>query len=87
MWYDQFSAEAEVAAYFTPDEWWRLGHERLLAELRRVYENFIGVLSHRLAWGPAEASARGEPAAQSARSRAWRDLGAARACTGSPPDD
>jgi alpha-amylase len=87
MWYDEFSAEAEVAAYFTPDEWWRLGYERLLVEMKRVYENFIGALSHRLAWEPAEAAARGEAAARSVRSRGWRGPGAARSCTGSPAAD
>jgi alpha-amylase len=49
---EQFSSEAEVAAYFTPAEWWRLGHERLLRELCQVYENFIRALSARLARRP-----------------------------------
>ncbi|NIM50478.1 MAG: glycoside hydrolase [Armatimonadetes bacterium] len=49
QWYEEFSAEAEVSAYFTADEWWHLGHVRLLAEMRRVYQRFIDMLSQRLA--------------------------------------
>jgi alpha-amylase len=55
MWYDEFGSEAEVAAYFTADEWWRLGHERLPLELEKVYENFISAVSHRLAREPVQA--------------------------------
>jgi alpha-amylase len=61
MWYGRFGSEAEVAAYFTADEWWRLGHERLLWELQKVYENFIGAVSQRLAREPVPAEQHGEP--------------------------
>jgi len=62
-WYEEFSSEAEVAAYFTADEWWRLGHERLPRELRQVYENFILAVSARLAKRPAESRLAAEEAA------------------------
>jgi len=66
QWYREFGAEAEVAAYFTPGEWWRLGPDRLLDELRQVYENFIAAASDRLARQhptqvAAEQAARPEP--------------------------
>jgi alpha-amylase len=34
-------SEAEVSAYFTPDEWWDLGPDRILTEQQRVYTNFV----------------------------------------------
>lgn len=49
QWYEHFGAEAEVSAYFTPDEWWRLGHGRLIEEIRLAYESFITAVSKRLA--------------------------------------
>jgi alpha-amylase len=76
QWHEEFSSEAEVAAYFTPDEWWRLGHERLLAELTSVYENFIGAVSHRLGRASAEALRRGEPKVASASEGAGQAPGA-----------
>jgi alpha-amylase len=60
QWYEESNSEAEVSAYFTPDEWWRLGYQRLLGELLRVYENFVGVVSARM----ARRGAAGEPAAR-----------------------
>jgi alpha-amylase len=49
QWYQESSSDAEVSAYFTPDEWWRLGHERLPRELIGVYSNVVNVISERLA--------------------------------------
>ena len=34
-------AQAEVSAYFTPDEWWELGGLGILREQQRVYVNFL----------------------------------------------
>ena len=31
----------EVSAYFTPDEWWGLGGDRILFEQQNVYKNFL----------------------------------------------
>jgi len=74
QWYEEFNSEAEVSAYFTPDEWWRLGHERLLHELLAVYENFIYAVSQRLALRPAaEPSERPAAEARPVRRREPRE--------------
>ncbi len=77
QWYNEFSSEAEVSAYFTPDEWWRLGPDRLLNELLQVYHNFIGAISERLACSPHEPAlpstrARREPAVAPPRKQTKR---------------
>ena len=41
QWAGRFGAEAEVSAYFTPDEWWDLGPDKILVEQQRVYTNFV----------------------------------------------
>ena len=41
QWAGRSDSEAEVSAYFTPDEWWELGPDRILTEQQRVYTNFI----------------------------------------------
>jgi alpha-amylase len=41
QWFNRAGAEAEVSAYFTPDEWWELGALGILREQQRVYINFI----------------------------------------------
>jgi alpha-amylase len=41
QWAGRTGSEAEVSAYFTPDEWWDLGPDRILTEQQRVYTNFI----------------------------------------------
>ena len=44
QWFGRFGSEAEVSAYFTPDEWWELGGHGILREQQRVYLNFIRAL-------------------------------------------
>lgn len=44
QWAGRSGSEAEVSAYFTPDEWWKLGGDRILMEQQNVYKNFIGAL-------------------------------------------
>jgi alpha-amylase len=44
QWFSRWGAEAEVSAYFTPDEWWELGALGILREQQRVYINFIRAL-------------------------------------------
>lgn len=44
QWAGRSGSEAEVSAYFTPDEWWDLGPDRILTEQQRVYNNFIRAL-------------------------------------------
>ncbi len=44
QWFGRSGAEAEVSAYFTPDEWWELGALGILREQQRVYINFIRAL-------------------------------------------
>jgi alpha-amylase len=41
QWAGRWGSEAEVSAYFTPNEWWDLGPDRILSEQQRVYTNFI----------------------------------------------
>jgi alpha-amylase len=41
QWAGRQGSEAEVSAYFTHDEWWDLGPDRILYEHQRVYMNFI----------------------------------------------
>jgi len=41
QWAGRSGSEAEVSAYFTPDEWWDLGPDKILTEQQRVYTNFI----------------------------------------------
>ena len=44
QWFGRTGPEAEVSAYFTPDEWWELGALGILREQQRVYVNFIRAL-------------------------------------------
>jgi alpha-amylase len=44
QWFNKQGPEAEVSAYFTPDEWWELGALGILREQQRVYVNFIRAL-------------------------------------------
>ncbi len=41
QWAGRHGSEAEVSAYFTPDEWWDLGPDMILTEQQRVYTNFV----------------------------------------------
>ncbi len=41
QWAGRSGSEAEVSAYFTPDEWWDLGPDKILTEQQRVYTNFV----------------------------------------------
>ncbi|MCL5735451.1 MAG: glycoside hydrolase [Actinobacteria bacterium] len=41
QWAGRSGSEAEVSAYFTPDEWWSLGPDMILTEQQRVYTNFV----------------------------------------------
>jgi alpha-amylase len=41
QWFHKEGSEAEVSAYFTPDEWWELGPLGILREQQRVYVNFL----------------------------------------------
>lgn len=40
QWVGRHGSEAEVSAYFTPQEWWSLGPERIVWEIQQVYKNF-----------------------------------------------
>lgn len=51
QWYGRCGSEAEVSAYFTPQEWWELGPERIITEIQQVYKNFITALDTRLQTG------------------------------------
>jgi alpha-amylase len=44
QWFSRWGSDAEVSAYFTPDEWWQLGGLGILREQQRVYLNFIRAL-------------------------------------------
>jgi alpha-amylase len=41
QWAGRSGSEAEVSAYFTPDEWWEMGGDRILFEQQNVYKNFL----------------------------------------------
>ena len=41
QWYGRSGAEAEVSAYFTPNEWWDLGANRIIFEQQQVYRNAL----------------------------------------------
>lgn len=41
QWYGQSGSQAEVSAYFTPNEWWGLGPERIISEQQQVYRNAL----------------------------------------------
>jgi alpha-amylase len=41
QWFGRHGPEAEVSAYFTPGEWWRLGGARIVREIQQVYLNFV----------------------------------------------
>ena len=44
QWFGRSGSEAEVSAYFTPREWWRLGPNGIIWEMQQVYKNFINAL-------------------------------------------
>lgn len=44
QWFGRSGSEAEVSAYFTPKEWWRLGPYGIIWEIQQVYKNFIKAL-------------------------------------------
>ena len=44
QWFGRTGSQAEVSAYFTPDEWWELGSNGIIREQQRVYLNFIRAL-------------------------------------------
>ncbi len=45
QWVGKEGSEADVSAYFTPNEWMWLGADRMLWEHQRVYINFIDAIS------------------------------------------
>lgn len=47
QWFGRSGSEAEVSAYFTPREWWRLGPGGIVWEVQQVYKNFIASLDAR----------------------------------------
>lgn len=44
QWFGRYGPEAEVSAYFTPQEWWQLGPNGIVWEIQQVYKNFINAL-------------------------------------------
>jgi len=44
QWHGRSGEEAEVSAYFTPQEWWALGADNIIWEIQQVYKNFIAAL-------------------------------------------
>jgi alpha-amylase len=41
QWYGRSGSEAEVSAYFTPQEWWELGAGGVIHEQQQVYHNAL----------------------------------------------
>jgi alpha-amylase len=58
QWHGRSGAEAEVSAYFTPQEWWALGADNIIWEIQQVYKHFIAALDAHLPQqaGPAQHS-------------------------------
>lgn len=48
QWHGRSGAEAEVSAYFTPQEWWDLGPDNIIWEIQQVYKHFIAALDAHL---------------------------------------
>jgi len=44
QWFGRWGSDAEVSAYFTPKEWWKLGPSGIVWEMQQVYKNFIQAL-------------------------------------------
>lgn len=44
QWFGRGGSEAEVSAYFTPQEWWALGPGGIIWEQQQVYRNFLNAL-------------------------------------------
>jgi alpha-amylase len=44
QWFGRWGSEAEVSAYFTPNEWWQLEPPGIVWEMQQVYKNFIQAL-------------------------------------------
>jgi len=49
QWFGRSGSEAEVSAYFTPQEWWALGPDGIIWEIQQVYKNFIRALDAHVA--------------------------------------
>ena len=41
QWFGRSGSEAEVSAYFTPNEWWHLGANGIISEQQQVYLNVL----------------------------------------------
>lgn len=52
-WYGREGPTAEVAAYFTPREWWPLGPEGIVQELQAVYRHAVAGMRRRGKEGPS----------------------------------
>jgi alpha-amylase len=48
QWFGRSGPEAEVSAYFTPREWWKLEPSGIVWEIQQVYKNFIRALDAHL---------------------------------------
>lgn len=48
QWYGRSGPEAEVSAYFTPDEWWPLGAQGIVSHIVQAYEHFVSAVADRL---------------------------------------
>ncbi|MBI3944403.1 MAG: glycoside hydrolase [Armatimonadetes bacterium] len=48
QWFGRIGQEAEVSAYFTPEEWWPLKPSGIVQEMQQVYRNFITALDAHL---------------------------------------
>ncbi len=51
-------SEAEVSAYFTPQEWWAVGAQQIPVEIQRVFGNFIQAMTAHAPSKPKRKSAR-----------------------------
>lgn len=48
QWYGRTGPEAEVSAYFTPQEWWPLKPDGIVWNIQQAYKNFLSALDAHL---------------------------------------
>src|SRR5207302_2032127 len=68
QWFGRIGSEAEVSAYFTPQEWWNLGPVGIIDEIQNVYRHFIRALDDRVVGSAAPATTPPRPRARRTRS-------------------
>jgi alpha-amylase len=69
QWYGRSGPEAEVSAYFTPQEWWALGPNGVIHEQQQVYINALRAMEPYLPTRVSRRAIRRRASANSSRPR------------------